>query len=45
MVRKLVVLVLLAGLAACSGNITGSQDDESRPGGMVTSGGIVTSGG
>ncbi|HEX2081118.1 MAG TPA: hypothetical protein VHG08_25675 [Longimicrobium sp.] len=40
MVRKLVMAVLLATLAACTGSITAAEDaTENRGGGIVTSGG------
>lgn len=39
MIRKLVLVVLLATLAACTGNITGASEEPNRGGGIVTSGG------
>lgn len=39
MVRKVLALVLLAGLAACGGSITAADDGETRTGTMVTGGG------
>lgn len=42
MVRKVFAIALLAvvaAVAACSGNITASEDEENRGGGIYTSGG------
>jgi hypothetical protein len=39
MVRKLVLVVLLATLAACTGSITAPEETPTRGGGIHTSGG------
>jgi hypothetical protein len=39
MVRKLLAVALLATLAACAGNPAGVDDDDSRGGSLLTSGG------
>lgn len=39
MVRKLVLVVLLATLAACTGSITAAEETPNRGGGIATSGG------
>lgn len=39
MVRRILALVLLGALAACTGNITAADDGENRNGTMVTGGG------
>ena len=39
MVRKLLAVALLATLAACAGDATGVEEDDTRGGSLLTSGG------